>query len=80
MKYGLHTKKTAFNLGNAFNNIAAVGYKPVQDEWFSPKMPRLFFFFVLIVIKNLNGLLDMDTPLSPISFIHPFIHSVSHLC
>lgn len=42
MTYRLHTNKTVSNLGNEFNNTAAVGYRPVQDKWLSSTMPMHF--------------------------------------
>lgn len=70
MKYGLHTKMTVSNLVNEFNNTAAAGYRPFHNVWLCSKMPN--------DIKGyFNGLLDMEASLSPITFIHLFIHSVS---
>lgn len=65
--------KRLSNLGNVFTNSATVGHKPAQDEWLSTKIPRHFYY--IIVIKDLNELLDTEALLSPLSFIHVFIQS-----
>lgn len=61
---------------------------PVRSGWNTGCIPRspiwvMNSIIVLLLATSqfgMNGLLDMEVPLCIISFIHPFLYSVSHKC